>query len=223
LKNIIYAHPQGIGAKYADRDDLDKEIARVRAKTTTRPVVQVSGGRLPWVIDEAEQHLLQSDQEFFQRGSLIVRPVKESIDVTNERQIIGTRLAQVRPLDMRETFSRVADFQKFNMRRNAWLSVDCPRDVAETYLQREGKWQLPVLTRIITAPTLRSDGSILEEPGYDERTGLLFEPQGVTFRHVPLTPDLLDDVVRAASMLQELLKTFPFVDEPAERSPFRRF
>jgi len=33
IENLIYAHPKGIGAKYANRDDLDKEIARVREKT----------------------------------------------------------------------------------------------------------------------------------------------------------------------------------------------
>jgi len=33
IENLIYAHPNGIGEKYADRDDLDKEIARVRART----------------------------------------------------------------------------------------------------------------------------------------------------------------------------------------------
>ena len=33
IENLIYAHPQGIGAKYADREDLDKEIARIRGKT----------------------------------------------------------------------------------------------------------------------------------------------------------------------------------------------
>jgi hypothetical protein len=212
IENVIYAHPQGIGAKYANRDDLDKEIARVRIKTTTRPVVQVSGGRLPWVTDEAEQHLLESDQDFFQRGSLIVRPVEEFIPVTKGRQITGTRLAQVGTHHLRETLSRVADFQKLDRRSSTWFSIDCPRDVAETYLEREGKWKLPVLTRIITAPTLRSDGSVLEEAGYDEVTGLLFEPQGVVYPPVPTT---LDDVLDAANTLLELIKTFPFVDEPS--------
>src|SRR5262245_18836922 len=138
----------------------------------------------------------------------------EFIPVTNGRQITGTRLAQVRLHDMRETFSRVVDFQKFDQRRNGWVSVDCPKDVAETYLQLEGKWQLPVLTRIITAPTIRPDGSIFEEPGYDEATGLLFEPQGVTVPRVPPTPAVFD-VAAAVTILLELLKTFPFVDEPS--------
>jgi hypothetical protein len=44
IEKIIYAHPEGIGEKYADREDLDAEIARVRAKTTTRPVVKLQAG-----------------------------------------------------------------------------------------------------------------------------------------------------------------------------------
>ena len=34
IENLIYGHPKGIGEKYADRDDLDQEIARVRRKTS---------------------------------------------------------------------------------------------------------------------------------------------------------------------------------------------
>src|ERR1051326_2813374 len=33
IERVIYAHPKGIGVKYADRHDLDTEIARVRYKT----------------------------------------------------------------------------------------------------------------------------------------------------------------------------------------------
>jgi putative DNA primase/helicase len=217
--NIIHAYPNGIGEKYADRDDLDKEIARVRVKTATRPpairpMVRVRGGGLPQVIDEAETHLLESDHELYQRGSLIVRPVQDFIPVTNARQIIGNRLVPVRQQHMRETFSRAADFQKFDRRANTWFSVDCPRDVAEAYLEREGKWRLSPLMRVISAPTLRPDGSVLEEPGYDEPTGLLYEPQGVAFPRVPTTPNAMN-VFEAATVLLELIKSFPFVDEPS--------
>jgi hypothetical protein len=33
IENIIRAHPKGIGAKYANRDDLDQDIVRTREKT----------------------------------------------------------------------------------------------------------------------------------------------------------------------------------------------
>ena len=212
IENIIYAHPKGIGEKYAGRDDLDKDIARIRTKTASRPIVQLREGQLPWVVDEAEQYLIDSDQEVFQRGSLIVRSVQDNVIVTKGRQISSTRLAEVRLHNMRETLSRVIDFQKFLQRggNRSWISVNCPREIAETYLQREGQWRLPALARIINAPTLRADGSILEEPGYDEATGLLFEPQGVQFPPVPMKPDF-DQVLKAAQLLSQLLETFPFV------------
>ena len=213
IENIICAHPNGIGEKYAGRNDVDKEITRVRRKTAFRPIVQLRGGQLPWIIDQAEQHLLASQQDVYQRGSLIVRPVQEDISIADGRKVSTTRLAQIRSNNMRETFSRAIDFQNL-VPRTGWISVDCPKQIADTYLEREGNWHLPRLARIITAPTLRADGSILDQPGYDEATGLLFEPQGVDFLPVPTTPRM-DDLLDAARTIEELLKTFPFVDKPS--------
>jgi len=218
IENIVYAHPKGLGAKYAGRNDLDKEIARVRAKMdkiAARPIVQVRGGALPTVIDQAEEHLIEAGCDLFQRGSLIMRPVQDRMPRPDGYQIVDTRLVQVRLQQMREHFSEAVDFRRLAGQSGTWVSIDCPKDVAEAYLEREGKWRLPLLTRIITTPTLRPEGSLLETPGYDKATGLLFEPQGVLFPPVPVTPDLFEDVSRAASLLLGLLETFPFVDEPS--------
>jgi hypothetical protein len=175
IENIIHAHPKGIGAKYANRDDLDREIARIRAKTRTRPIVQIIGGALPAVIDEAEQILVEADNDLFQRGSLVVRPAQTRLPIAGGRETVGTRLVPVKSHHMMDRFSRAVDFQRFDKRSQDWFPTDCPRNVAEAYLQREGQWRLPVLTRVISAPTLRPDGSILDTPGYDPATGLLFD------------------------------------------------
>jgi Family of unknown function (DUF5906)/RepB DNA-primase from phage plasmid len=37
IENIIHAHPTGIGEKYAERDDLDREIARIKKKIAASP------------------------------------------------------------------------------------------------------------------------------------------------------------------------------------------
>jgi len=220
IENVINAHPEGIGAKYADRHDLNRDIARVRAKTqttapmtqtATRPVVQVRPGTLPSVVDQAERHLIDADADIFQRGSLVVRPVQDCIPTLSGKQIIGTRLVPVTIHHLIERFSRVVDFQRQN-NSGAWFSVDCPKQIADVYLAREGGWNLPVLARVVNAPTLRVDGSLLQEPGYDDASGLLFDPQGVTFPLVPSQPGFLD-AVQAAIDLLKLLKTFPFVDD----------
>jgi hypothetical protein len=85
--------------------------------------------------------------------------------------------------------------------------IDCPLSVAQTFLARAGHWRLPVLTGIINCPTLREDGSILEELGYDANTGLLFDPQGCEFLRVAERPSR-EDAKKALAVLQDLLKGF---------------
>jgi RepB DNA-primase from phage plasmid len=220
ILKVINAHPEGIGEKYADRNDLDREVVRVRAKTqisapmtrpATRPVVQVRAGALPMVVDQAEQHLIEADPNIFQRGSVIVRPVQDFIPTMGGKQTVGARLVTVGIPHLVDRLSRTIDFQKQNS-QGVWFSVNCPKQIAETYLGRDGEWKLPILTRIINTPTLREDGSVLEEPGYDMPSGLLFDPQGVQFPAIPLEPNLLD-AVEAAIYLCGPLNTFPFVDD----------
>lgn len=66
------------------------------------------------------------------------------------------------------------------------------------------------LTSIITAPTLRPDGSVLRNPGYDPETRLLFIPTTTT----PIIEDA-PTVAQATGALEQLwkpFKDFPFVD-----------
>jgi hypothetical protein len=67
------------------------------------------------------------------------------------------------------------------------------------------------ITGIIQSPTIRRDGSILQEPGYDKQTGLLYRPNA-NFEQVPERPTQ-DDARRAFEALCEVVKDFPFVDE----------
>lgn len=73
-----------------------------------------------------------------------------------------------------------------------------------------------MLAGIVNAPTLRADGSILAEPGYDEATCLLLDFRGVAFPAVPSHPSR-DDALAAMEVLADLISTFPFVAE-ADRS-----
>ena len=71
------------------------------------------------------------------------------------------------------------------------------------------------LAGVTTCPVLRPDGSVLDRPGYDPETQLVYAPS-VEYPAVPATPDK-DTAVAAIEDLCEVLDDFPF-DSGASRS-----
>ena len=62
----------------------------------------------------------------------------------------------------------------------------------------------------INAPTLRPDGSILDKPGYDAATGLLFVNTAVDFPPIPQQPTYEHAQAALAFLFNEVLSGFPF-------------
>jgi putative DNA primase/helicase len=111
-----------------------------------------------------------------------------------------------------ERFTATCNFQKWSVRDKEWRTVDCPKSLAEIYLSRIGRWELPALTAIATAPVLQPDGRIIDRRGYDATTGVFFDPQGVTFEPVPPRPTK-HAAEEAPKRLKTLFATFPFDSE----------
>jgi putative DNA primase/helicase len=177
-----------------------------------RPVIQLVGGQLPLVVDKAEQALIASKPDIYRYGGQLVRPVLEEVPAADMTRTQVHRLLPVTRSYLVDVFTSAAHWQRFDRRREDWGDVDCPDRVAEVYLAREGRWRLPALVGIINAPMLRADGSYLDNPGYDERTGLLFRTDGVKFGRVPVRPTRAD-AEKALCLLQDLIATFPFVGD----------
>ena len=97
---------------------------------------------------------------------------------------------------------------KFDNRAGENKPSDPSKDVAEAILNTQVGVFKP-LTGVFSCPTLRPDGSIIERPGYDERTGLLINSD-VTLPPIP-DPLTTDDALAALATLKDLLAEFPFV------------
>lgn len=86
--------------------------------------------------------------------------------------------------------------------------VDVVRD-----LLRLPSVDLPALRGIVEVPTMRPDGSVLCEAGYDEATGLYYSPlPGLVVPRVPDAPTP-EQVAAARELLLEVIQDFPFVDQ----------
>jgi hypothetical protein len=177
-----------------------------------RPVVQIVPGNRSAAIDEAEQYLIDRDDGLFQRNDTVVRVGAVEIDIGGGEKASGLRVIAVGREHMRERFTRAVDLHRFDKRSDSWVSIDCPKDFAEAYLERAASWRLPILRAVTTIPTLRRDGTIIERPGYDAGSGVFFDPRGVSFPPVPGAP-AKDAALAALERHDELLGTFDFVDE----------
>ena len=183
---------------------------------TGRPEIRIIAGQLPDIVDAAEAALIKRGG-FYQRGAFLVRPGWSRITIhggspDNPRTTEAMRIISVKVPTIAEMMTTAATFTQWDARSEEWHPKDCPARVADTYAARMGQWKVPTLTGIIQAPTLRPDGSILDQPGYDPSTGLLFDPAGVTFPSIPMKPGR-DDAIVALGKLKALVRHFPFVND----------
>jgi putative DNA primase/helicase len=175
-----------------------------------RPVIEVKGGGIGEEVDAAEAALISSDAGIYQRGELLVRVGVVAIDVSDSRTVEGVQIVRVNEPCLVETLTRAACWVQRDGRNGVLHRVNAPKSHAATLLDRGGRWKLPVLTGVISAPTLRPDGSILDKPGYDTATGLIYDPRGVEFPPVPAEPTK-EEAKAALGKIKALLSTFPFV------------
>jgi hypothetical protein len=232
ITDELAKHPNGIAAKYADR--LYEEVARCYGKWLTAkrqaatgkaagdatekpwPTIQVIAGELPRIVNEAELALIDLDDEIYQRGLQVIRPVMQRhIKSDDGSETQRWRLMDVNQPYLRFTLGRAARFMKYDGRSDIWKPIDPPHDVAQLYLANAGRWKLPVLTGIAGTPFLRQDGSLCDAPGYDSVTGLIYKPVQ-EFPPIPPQPTK-EDAQAALSTLEDLVSTFPFTT-PADKS-----
>jgi hypothetical protein len=94
--------------------------------------------------------------------------------------------------------------------------VDCPNKVARRMLIKQGQWQFYQLDGVVTLPVLRLDGSILDVPGYDPQSKLIYDVDpSDEVPSVPSAPTAAD-VKAALTRLWYPFRMFPFAG-PADR------
>ena len=140
---------------------------------------------------------LAHDPDLFFRAQGLVRVQREGEGRRNGRPA-GTPTIRTLPTpSIRERITRYALLTR--MVNNKVVSAHPPQWLV---LQVESRGLWPSLRRlegVIEAPTIRADGTILDVPGYDEQTELLYLP-GCDYPPIPPTPSR-DDAVRAGDHL----------------------
>lgn len=192
----------GPGGEVGDEDggELDSgPLKRVRVDTDEYRV-----------IDEIEE-AIQGEVDLYSRGQRLVRLVRQRAGLARGHPII----VDVAPPTLREMITRHAVLERLT---EDGLKLVHPPAWAVLGLHSRASWKgIRELTGLSDAPFLRHDGTICQTKGYDQATGVLFEPH-MEFPPVPDAPTNAEAHAAAMEIL-DLVSDFPFGSE-AGKSAF---
>jgi hypothetical protein len=178
----------------------------------------------PEILIKPEEHLviaesiraLRKDEHLFQRdGKLIhiVRDLSLDQDTAHGQEIArGADAPRISQLPLAVLRTRLAEHAKFTkVRKSQGGRVpDHPPDWVVRGVHGAESWNgIRSLRGITECPVLRPDGTILDTPGYDSDTRLLFEPS-MPFLAVPPNPTREQIAAALRILCDETICDFPF-------------
>ncbi len=186
-------------------EERAQNTARVERAAERKPRILL-GPDEDRVADEAVLALARHPG-VYQRGGALVYVVADQSPLRGITRPAGaSRIAPLPLPTLREYLSGAA----------VWVTegedgpkvVHVPTTCVQAVAAR-GQWQgLRALEGIVDCPMLRPDGSVIEEPGYDPATGVIYTPSQA-YPAVPRAPTH-DDAVKAIAKLADLFCDFPF-------------
>lgn len=163
--------------------------------------------------------LAEREPGLFQRGQMLVRPASVGGVDSKERSVEIPVLVEVTPSFMTLLLDRHIEWiecarKSKDESKPSFRKIDPPARVAQMILASAGHWPFKMLSALVTTPTLRRNGSLLDAPGYDARTQTYLQ-SSVALSLIPEHPSKAE-AKEALQTLEDLLREFPFVDGPSK-------
>ncbi|MCS4187849.1 hypothetical protein [Salinibacter ruber] len=203
LNGLESARQEAIERLESQREERRRENERKKLDADGRPVVQLADERPSReIVDRAIEafEAFNDPPSLFTRGEELVR-VADGEDGKPVFESVGESFFD-------DQMTRAANFVEATS--DGISRVDLPMRLTRRVQQHVDP---PYLKAIRGVPFLRPDGTVVREPGYDHRTQILYRPApDIEVPTVPKSPRG-KDVKRAAKLLKEPFRDFPFVDQ----------
>jgi len=196
-----------------DYSNSDKRIARANLKSGGAPTIyshahggtrykllrpvatlKVIQGELPRIISEI-MHRMANEHEIYERSGRLMR-------------LADTELVPVENAWLQTHLERTYTITSAIGSGNVWARRDCPEKIASRIMAARGDWKVPKVAGVVGFPVMRPDGSVIQKPGFDDSTSLLYLSDNIDALILhPLDKDALDGALRR---IWEPFALFPF-------------
>ncbi len=163
--------------------------------------IEVVTGRMRDVVEQSLE-ALRKLPDVFDFGNDVVKCIDGQLVILDD-------------YSLRHTLAEIVQYQKqrkVSPGEFVRIDADPPQTLTKTILSLGRERGLKRLTALVTAPTLRPDGSLITQPGYDATSGLLIDVDPDDLVSAPDEPDWLDALI-AAETLMRPFRYFPFVTD----------
>jgi len=208
------AAPRKLPTRQVEREAVKKQVEALgETSESTCELPEIFVGPDEERVTTQALSALAGCENLFQRGGELVQVVHAKSPLGGVTRPAGApRIASVQEARLRELTTTQIRWLKPAPRSEGpneeWVWSHPPSWATKAIAAR-GQWEtIRPLEAVVSVPVLRPDGSVLTAPGYDEKTGLYYEPAGNT----PVVQEhpTLEQAQRAAEMLFEVVSDFPF-------------
>lgn len=184
----------------ATPNDAESGLVEIRITTDQREMYEKS------------MLALATHPKVYNRGGLLATVVDYRIEDSKliKNDPVSPKLKYISRPWVSRYLSDVAAFLKYRDRQG-WSAADPPDKIVDQFLEPLEVPPLRPLLGITESPLQLLDGTIIEKPGYNSKSGFYYQP----FEQLPRLPEspTHDDALRARDELLEVVREFPFDSE----------
>lgn len=190
-----------------------KQIAKAIAQKPNRPVINVESGEIAFLVNKTQEALIAANRPILNHGRVLVEPIYTPMPTSRGREVDVTVFQPMEVENLTYMTNRWAcDYVRYDKREKKEARIDPPEKVMKTLLKL-GHWGFPRVFGIINVPTLRPDGTILDQPGFDAATHLWHAPdRNLKLPPVPERPTK-EQADKALSKFKDLFAECAFVSD----------
>jgi hypothetical protein len=176
------------------------------AEDDPRPEIKITTDE--HLVNDQAVAAISADKSLFQQHGLGLVLVRKG----GGRQRRQPAVEVIPTATLRERMTASARWTKY-LKTEARFVASHPPEWSIAAVESRGHWPgIRLLEGVVEHPVIRSDGSVIDQPGYDESTGLFYEPAGNVLP-IPAAPTV-DDARAAIAELEDLVCDFPFAGPP---------